>query len=382
MTKDDLNRCILKVTSPTEGSAFVVGDGRYAVTCLHVCAPDGNLDLLPEIKFEYSPALNKKPIKLTGEVLLDESDPSRDIIVVKLHNLPNHPIPSAKMSLDDQPRTAVIASGYPSGQNMPEPIRGVILDAHHVTKTAFKDSKEFEILRIDTRANPGSYEPDPQLLPGMSGGPIWNAQTGTVIAVIQGMRSRNFTVPPEGFGIQLKHLKTCSKILSPHIYKKRSSFARSIWVWIASIVIIFLAMFMLNSLKCFNNIRKIEGEIIEPAPQDTLGRTFNCSGIVYNPRPEIHFWLVVESRDEAAGRNLYWPKTEIIPDSQTGKWSIQIYEDGVLQKVSLSLWAVKEQGQERLQKWYDSGSKPDRFPPMTTIEDMVRLHRIDRIYIQ
>ena len=214
MTKDELCQCILKVVSPYEGSAFVVGDGRIAVSCIHVCVPDGaNLASPHRVVFEYRSEHHVTPISFDGQFLLSQSDPSNDLAVVEL-NLPGglH-IPSAQLSLDDQPGKGVVAVGYPEGQTSLKEVPGIIFDEHHVWPVTFDDDTTLEVLQIDTRGRPG-FRGDHEVRGGMSGGPIWNKHTGTVIGVIEGKYPRGaLTSPPDGYGIQLKHLAACSSTL-------------------------------------------------------------------------------------------------------------------------------------------------------------------------
>lgn len=217
VTEDELCRSILKVIYPYEGSAFVVGPD-LAVSCIHVCVPDGASP--PDrhrVELEYRSGPGASPIRLRGYYLPEQSDPTHDLAVIRLELPADRGIPPVPLSLDYQPNDEVVALGFAEGQQTLDHVAGVIFDKHTIRPITFIDGTTLEVIQFDTRGQPGFHR-DHEVRGGMSGGPIWNKLTGTIVAVIEGKRPRgSSTSPPDGYGIELKHLWACSSEIRPFI---------------------------------------------------------------------------------------------------------------------------------------------------------------------
>jgi hypothetical protein len=227
VTEEEIKRSILKVVSPYEGSAFMAGP-QLAVSCIHVCVPDGaSVAERQEVKLKYQPyGQGAVPITLRAYYLPEESDPEHDLAVIRLELPGGLTIPPVPLSLDDQPSERVVAFGFPTGQPITtiRRVLGTIDPVNYLDQVKFEDPDSrnsdgwtCQVLHIDTRGQ--EFWSDQLVRPGMSGGPIWNKRTGTVVAVVEGRKPRGYTPGdiPEGFGIELKHLVACSAELRPHI---------------------------------------------------------------------------------------------------------------------------------------------------------------------
>lgn len=223
VTEDELCRSILKVAEPYEGSAFLTAP-NLAVSCVHVCVRDDADHKLPhEVKFEYRPMPDAAAIPLHGCYLPKQSDLAHDLAVIRLVLPDGIRIPTAPMSLDTQAREDIVAFGFPCGQIYIRLVPGVIDPINYENEVRFEgDGSICRVLHIETKNK--EIGNDHLVRSGMSGGPIWNKRTGTVVAVIEGRKPRvdekdRGVVPPEGYGIPLKHLVACSSELAPLILK-------------------------------------------------------------------------------------------------------------------------------------------------------------------
>lgn len=277
MTEDDLRRSVLKVVSPYEGSAFLAGPGRDAnhwlvVSCHHVCVQDPPrgqpLGDIPPVEFKYIPAGKTTPVTIYGQYLPNESDCCHDIAVVEVALPAGLAIPPVSLDTDYLALDHVVALGFPAGQPELLPVEGGILNLAAVRRVSFEDLPPrdpiVDVLRIDTRGIRGFFS-DGVIRGGMSGGPILNSRTGAVMAIIEGRRPRGGDdVPPEGYGLEVKHLAACSARLRPLIRDRaypsdehRPESARgadhATWYWsaaifLAAVVSIFLIVGMIWAL--------------------------------------------------------------------------------------------------------------------------------------
>jgi formylglycine-generating enzyme required for sulfatase activity len=211
MTEKDLPYSILKVVSPYEGSAFVVAPG-IAVSCVHVCVLDGQNPQLPHaVEFKYWARGSRHPVDIAGTYRPTLSDPDHDIAVIELRLPPGLEIPAAPLSHDDQPGEEVVGLGFPEKQSSIELVDGGIFDKFRLREIVFDDGAHTEVTLEVLQINTGGqgFRGHREVRGGMSGGPIFKGRTGSVVAVIEGKKPRNLNSPPDGYGIQLKHLKAC-----------------------------------------------------------------------------------------------------------------------------------------------------------------------------
>lgn len=192
----------------------MAGSGR-AVSCVHVCVhDDAATDVPHDVELEYERGAGEV-IRFRGTYLPEESNIPYDVAVLRVE--PPVDIPIAPLSLDDQGREQVLALGIPWGQSVGRDVPGLVFDHYlRVRPVDFCEGGShirLEVLHIDTRGKPG-FQSDGVVRSGMSGGPILNLRTGTVVAIIEGRRPRggDSAAPPEGYGIQLQHLAaTCER---------------------------------------------------------------------------------------------------------------------------------------------------------------------------
>ena len=216
VTEEALRKSILKVVSPYEGSAFIVAPD-LALSCIHVCVPDGAQPTdRHKVTLAYWPPQGADPVHVHGEYLPEQSDPDHDLAVIRVDLPTDLRIPAVPLSCDDQARERVMAFGFPDGQPAIRRVPGVIDPIHYADPVSFEpDGWTCPVLHLNTR-EPDSWG-DEVVRPGMSGGPIWNERTGTVVAVVEGRKPRGFTPGdiPQGYGIQVRHLAACASELTP-----------------------------------------------------------------------------------------------------------------------------------------------------------------------
>jgi len=233
VTEKDLRCSILKVVKPYEGTAFVAAP-NLALSCVHVCVEDGaSSEEEQPVELAYRAGSGGLALTLHGRFLPDQSDPAHDVAVVQLAPPGALTIPPVPLSLDSQPKEAVVAVGYPEGQSSLEHVAGVVLDKFPVRTVAFEGGFALEVLQISTSGNSGFWS-ELETRRGMSGGPVWNELTGTVVAIVEGKRPRGDMNPALGYAIELKHLKGCSLRLSELILTCQMDCERAMYLVEAS----------------------------------------------------------------------------------------------------------------------------------------------------
>ena len=101
---------------------------------------------------------------------------------------------------------------------------------------------------------------------------------------------------------------------------------------------------------------KVTGSFDQPQPNEAVGRTIRCSGIVTGLQPGLNLWLAVEVG------NLVWPKeNKVLPDV-TNKWCVHIFEDGVTEQFALSLFVADTSADRRIQEWLEAGRRTGTCP--------------------
>ncbi|MFN7923551.1 MAG: serine protease [Bryobacteraceae bacterium] len=206
---------MLRVVEPRMGSAFVAAPG-IAVSCCHVVESEDR-----KVKMEYR-SRQQEPAEWTieAEYLPDQSDPSHDVAVARLHLPEGLDLPAMGMSLDADPGFPVGAFGFREGQYWAEEADGYVF-RDPVRRVTFQFGTRMQILEV-LRIDPGrlSEGRDDVFMRGMSGGPLLNPLTLTAVGIVAGLADRGVTgayAPPEGYAISLEHLCECSSILRPHV---------------------------------------------------------------------------------------------------------------------------------------------------------------------
>lgn len=209
-TREDVRRSIFKVKEPYQGTAFRVGE-RWALSVVHVASKDGLEKIPQDVELSYN--ANGKGIRIKGKYRPDKSCVEGDLAAIELIDLPDdldEKIPQLELSLDHQPYEAVTAFGISQGQTRRiHQVPGTIDPLDHISEIAFEGiNNPMKVLIVDTRRR-GQWA-DKAVREGMSGGPIWNKRTGTVVALVEGAQPRGrsrYLEGPEGYGILLDYLE-------------------------------------------------------------------------------------------------------------------------------------------------------------------------------
>jgi hypothetical protein len=122
-------------------------------------------------------------------------------------------------------------------------------------------------------------------------------------------------------------------------------------------------------------------EIASPNPKD--GRTdkaIKCRGSATGIPQNMHLWLAVE--EDRRGQRLIWPKEgEVFVDEQ-GKWKHQIFEHGLVQHLSVSLWMANEEANAFIQGWLENGKRTGRYSKLNGISGATRLTSVDGLQLK
>src|SRR5262245_42054927 len=121
---------------------------------------------------------------------------------------------------------------------------------------------------------------------------------------------------------------------------------------------------------------KVTGSITEPKPEQAVGRTFQCSGIVTGLQPGLSLWLAVE-----VGA-LVWPRESKISLEKDNKWSVTVFEDGASETFSLALYVADAAVDKRISKWLETGRRTGTYPELKGIPGARRLARIDDLRLK
>jgi hypothetical protein len=114
----------------------------------------------------------------------------------------------------------------------------------------------------------------------------------------------------------------------------------------------------------------------EPQPNETVGRTIQCSGVVTGLQPGLNLWLAVEVG------NLVWPKeNKVLPD-ETNKWCVPIFEDGVTEQFAVSLFVADTSADRRIKEWLEAGRRTGTYSKLPGIPGTRRLARIDGLRLK
>lgn len=116
---------------------------------------------------------------------------------------------------------------------------------------------------------------------------------------------------------------------------------------------------------------KVAGSFTEPRPNDVVGRTIQCSGVVTGLQPGLSLWLAVEARD------FLWPKeSRVLPDANN-RWSVPIFEDGMTDAFAVSLYVTDANADRRIRDWLEAGRRTGQYTELRGIPGARRLARID-----
>jgi len=116
---------------------------------------------------------------------------------------------------------------------------------------------------------------------------------------------------------------------------------------------------------------KVTGSINDPQPNETVRRTFKCSGVVTGMQPGLSLWLAVEVGD------LVWPKEgNVVPD-QDNQWSTTVFEDGATETFAVALFVADSKADRRIGKWLEAGRSTGNYSELRGIPGARRIARVD-----
>jgi hypothetical protein len=116
---------------------------------------------------------------------------------------------------------------------------------------------------------------------------------------------------------------------------------------------------------------RVAARIDRPQPNEAVGRTIRCSGVVTGLQQGLHLWLAVESG------NRVWPKeSRVLPD-ETHTWFADIFEDGATQQFDVSLFVADEGADRRIKEWLEAGRRTGIYSELVGLPGARRLARVD-----
>jgi hypothetical protein len=120
--------------------------------------------------------------------------------------------------------------------------------------------------------------------------------------------------------------------------------------------------------KSYDNVT---GSVSNPQPNETVRRTFQCSGVVTGMQPGLSLWLAVEAGD------LVWPKESRVAPGQDNKWSATVFEDGATETFAVSLFVADSKADRRIGKWLEAGRGTGKYSELRGIPGARRIARVD-----
>jgi hypothetical protein len=121
---------------------------------------------------------------------------------------------------------------------------------------------------------------------------------------------------------------------------------------------------------------KVTGSFGEPQPNEAVGRTIRCSGVVTGLQPGLSLWLAVE------GGDLVWPKESTVLPDAANRWSVTIFEDGAIEQFAVSLFVADTRADRRIKKWLEAGRRTGRYSELRGIPGARRLARVDGLRLK
>lgn len=107
-----------------------------------------------------------------------------------------------------------------------------------------------------------------------------------------------------------------------------------------------------------------------------MTRKIECSGFASDISPGLHFWLAVEVN------GLIWPKEGEISVDGNGRWSKTVFEDGAIDKFSLSLIVANKDADKAIEQWFQQGQGTGQYERLTKIFGTQRLDRVDGLCLK
>jgi serine protease Do len=163
------------------GTGFVIGNGKYIVTNYHVVAKEFDANVV-----QYYVALSgegKSP-KVHKMTMVD-SDPMHDLAILKIAET----LPPMTLASDDfaDSGTSIVMTGYPIGAVLglyPATHVGIVAAIAPDVNVA-RNADELTVKMLNRLQEPFLiYQLDITAFPGNSGSPVYDRETGQVIAVL------------------------------------------------------------------------------------------------------------------------------------------------------------------------------------------------------
>ena len=121
---------------------------------------------------------------------------------------------------------------------------------------------------------------------------------------------------------------------------------------------------------------KVIGSITEPQPDQTVGRTFQCSGIVTGMQPGLSLWLAVEVG------GLVWPKESKVWVDKDNRWSVTVFEDGATEVFSAALFVADAGADKHISGWLETGRRTGTYSELRGIPGARRIARVDGLRLK
>jgi hypothetical protein len=116
---------------------------------------------------------------------------------------------------------------------------------------------------------------------------------------------------------------------------------------------------------------QVTGSINDPQPNETVRRTFKCSGVVSGINAGLCLWLAVEVGD------LVWPKESKVAPDPHNNWSATVFEDGATETFAVALFAADSKADRGIGKWLEAGRSTGNYSELRGIPGARRLARVD-----
>lgn len=127
---------------------------------------------------------------------------------------------------------------------------------------------------------------------------------------------------------------------------------------------------------------KVTGSIEKPTPDQNVGQTIQCSGVVTGLQPGLSLWLAVEK-----GASV-WPKEGRPVPGPDNTWTASLFEDGKQtkeppgsNKFSIALFVADQEASKRIQTWLDEGNRTRSYDEMKDLRGARRIARIDGLSV-
>ena len=120
---------------------------------------------------------------------------------------------------------------------------------------------------------------------------------------------------------------------------------------------------------------KVTGSINNPQPNETVQRTFNCSGVVTGTQRGLKFWLVVEVGD------LMWPKENKVVPNDDNTWNAIVFEDGATETFALALFVADSKANRNIEEWLEAGRSTGNYSELKGIPGARRIARVGGLHL-